>query len=222
MGNTVKRGRNMEEQNLNKVSPEAERASIRFAEKFSTYPIEEQIAFGVVAANILNGCSWGFSVGKNPEILENLSRFNESKVVSAVVVENGYLISISWDWVMNLLRTIGSGVFTAKDLKIANDFRAKSLVDLDRRLKRGYSGKLGILCVNDSESITVSGKRYPAYSVSLLDLVSICIKNNYNIQVGNFVKTPSEIAKYSNAVISKLQVAPSGNALFINIVQKRA
>lgn len=197
------------------ISAQERAASEEFANRMLNYPIEEQIAVGLVSANILNGCSWEFT-RNNIDVRRNMGAFNESETCSAVKVGNGYLVSMVMGRIVQILAKEAMGIFNEKDLHLAQEHRKEALISLDKKLKSGYQGKMGIFCTNDSTTITIDGNRYPAYAVTLQELLSICVRNGYGI-VCDKVRTPQEVAANCSKVIERLHMAPSGNALLIEI-----
>ena len=107
------------------------------------------------------------------------------------------------------------------DLMRATEHRKEAILSLAKKMGTGYKGKIGIFCTNDSQTITVDGKPYPAYAISLKELLQVCQRYNYGILVDQQVRTPSQVLQREEYVMSKLVVAPSSNALFIDIYPMR-
>ena len=49
------------------------------------------------------------------------------------------------------------------------------------------------------------------------DLLTLCVRNGYGLKLGGVVRTPNQVASHIGQVISKLEIAPSGKALFVEI-----
>lgn len=201
-------------------------AAKRFEKALSTRPIEEQIAVGLISKNVLNGCSWEF-VRPNPEIRKNLDAFKNSKVCSVQEVTYnhknniyGYLVYMQMNVLCNLLSPANRGPLSDKDLEIASEHRKEAQINLAKKMKSGYKGKIGIFCTNDSQTITVDGTTFPAYAVSLKELCVICQQCNYGIFINGSVRDPAEVMKREDAIIKASTVAPSSNALFIQIAPR--
>lgn len=194
-----------------------------FEESLSKRPIEEQIAVGLISKNVLNGCSWEFS-RNNPDIRRNLDAFRNSKTVSAQQVTYdskqgvfGWLICMKIDKLLEIMDVKNGGPLVPKDFKIADDHRKQAIETLVSKMQSGFKGRLGIFCTNDSQTITVSGKTYPAYAITLQELCGICSKMGYGVVVSGEPRNPADVLKREDAVVKSLVVAPSGNALFIEI-----
>lgn len=205
------------------VSRELREAANKFSDMLSSRPVEEQLAVSLISKNVLNGCSWEFT-RPNPELRQNLDAFKASKVCSIQEVTYnhergiyGYLVCMQMDHLSKLLGPSFCGPLTDKDLQIASKHRQEAQAGLIKKIKTGYKGKIGIYCTNDSQTITVDGKTYPAFAISMKELCTICKRLQYGILVNNVVRDPMEVLKREDAVLKSLTVAPSSNALFITI-----
>lgn len=202
-----------------------EEKSVIFAEALVSRPIEEQLAASVIAKNILNGCCWEF-VRSNPDIKKNLEAFKNSQVCSVQKVNYnrqqgiyGYLVYMQMQPLCNLFDEANKGPINAKDLKRACQHREEAKMGVIKKLQKGYQGKIGIFCTNDSQTITVDGKSYPAFAVTLKELCAICSKLGYGFNMGGTVRTPNDVLAREDKVIENLTVAPSSNALFISVAK---
>ena len=209
-----------------KKLPMEEKARI-FAGVLTSIPPEEQIAVGVITKNVLNGCCWEF-VRSNPDLKRNIEAFKNSKVCSIQKVTydhragiHGYLVYMQMQHLCKLLDEENKGPLNTEDLKKAVKHREEAKVSLIKKIQSGYQGRIGIFCTNDSQTITVDGNVYPAYAVTLKELCAICSKTGYGIKIGNIVRAPEQVLAKEDAVIENLTVAPSSNALFINIASIR-
>lgn len=207
----------------NAVSGAQLEAAKAFERALSDKPVEEQLAVGIISKNVLNGCSWEL-VRMDPQLRRYEKEFAESKTCSLQKVTynrqqgvQGYLVYIQMSRLLEILGPNNKGPLIASDLEIAKKHREEAGTALIDRIKSGYSGKIGIFCTNDSQTITVSGKTYPAYAVTLKELCMFCDKTGYGIVVGGEPRDPKQVLQREDAVIENLLVAPSSNALFIDI-----
>lgn len=199
----------------------------KFERELSKYPIEVQITVNLVSKNILNGCSWELT--RNCiDIERNLSAFKNSKYCRVYRVNyneknkvHGYLVYMKLNSLIELLQKTADGLLNMKDIKIATNHRQEACLDLANKMKKGYKGVIGIFCTNDSQTITVQGKTFPAYAITLNELCQICQKVGYGVEVNGKVYAPEQIMKKEEQVIGALTVAPSSNALFIKIAPMR-
>lgn len=210
----------------NNVNQSTMEAAKKFEEALAKAPIEEQIAVGLISKNVLNGCSWEF-VRPNPEIRRNLDAFKQSSVCSVQEVTYnhkqkiyGYLVYMQMNHLCKLLGPSNNGPLEDRDLRIASKHREEAQVNLAKKMKHGYKGRIGIFCTNDSQAITVDGKTFPAYAVSLKELCIICQQCNYGIVINGVVRDPAEVLKREDAILKASTVAPSSNALFITIAPR--
>lgn len=210
----------MEERSLNS-------AAKQFEENLSKYPIEVLIAVGLISKNVLNGCSWEFTRDK-VEIKKHLQEFQKSKYVSAQEVTYnheknimGYLIYMKFDALLNLLAKEAPGLITQKDIQIANKNREESILSLANLMKKGFTGRIGIYCTNDSQAITIQGKTFLAFAVTFKELLQICSSQGYGILVKGVSRRPAELERFEDKIIKASIVAPSSNALLIDIAPVR-
>ena len=205
-----------------------QRAAEKFADNLEKYPIEEQIAVASISKNVLNGCSWEF-VRNNSELRQNLAAFQSSQSCQLKEVTfshqqkiTGYLLIMNLNRLVEILAKEGLGVFNQQDLQDALKHRQEAIMKAAKIMtpdKHGkkYVGKVGIFCTNDTSTITVNGTSYPAFAVTLGEFCDICSQTNYGIVVGNGVRNPADVKAKADLVLKNCIVAPSGNALFIEI-----
>ena len=200
------------------ISQTAQAAAIRFAKELQRYPQEIAVGVGIVIPNLVNGCSWGFVNDSNEEFKKCLKAIESNPNMSAFKIRGGYLVNINMDYLLPILSRITRGFVTQKDLQIASEHRQKALVDLEKFMRKGGTGRIGIYNLNDSPRITVKGVSYPSFCVTMPDLLTMCVRNGYGLRLGS-VRTPNQVASHISQVIPKLEIAPSGNALFVEIAK---
>ena len=195
----------------------AAEAAARFADELQKYPLEIAVGVGVVIPNLVNGCSWGFVPDSNEEYKKCLDAIQSNQYMSSCKIKGGYLVNMNMDYLLQLLSKIASGCINQRDLQIASEHRRKALVDLEKFMKKGGSGNIGIYNLNDTPRITVQGVSFPSFCVTMPDLLTLCVRNGYGLKLGGVVRTPNQVASHIGQVISKLEIAPSGKALFVEI-----
>lgn len=207
----------------NPVSGAQLEAAKAFERALSDKPVEEQLAVGIISKNVLNGCSWELC-RMDPQLKRYEAEFARSQTCSLQKVTynrqqgvKGYLVYMQMNRLLEILGPNNKGPLIASDLELARKHREEAGTSLIERIKSGYSGKIGIFCTNDSQTITVSGKTFPAYAVTLKELCMFCSKTGYGIVVGGEPRDPQQVLQREDAVIETLLVAPSSNALFIDI-----
>ena len=198
-------------------------AAQRFAQNLSTYPVEEQIAIGVISKNVMNGCSWEF-VRHNRDVEKNLAAFKNNKHVSVQEVTyshdrgiSGYLVSMEFDYMLNVLRKEAPELFSAKDLDYISRHRTEALQGVVKLMSNKFKGRIGVYCTNDSSTITKDGKTYPAFAITFVELLQLAQKCNYGIVVDGTARAPGEVYKRLSAMLKAATVAPSSNAIFFDI-----
>lgn len=203
-----------------------EDAANRFANRLESYPEEVKWAVILIAENVLNGCGWEFTRNTGNELTPDLvEKFRNSNVCGIQEVTynhkrktTGYLVSMKFDALVELLRKEGEGVFNKEDLDRAVTHRSEAITKLVNTLEKASvrSLRVGIYCTNDSSTITIDGNSFPAFAVDLPTLLMACEKTGWKIRAGE-PRTPAEVAKKADAFIKNLTVAPSSNALMINL-----
>lgn len=198
-------------------------AAKAFERAMSNKPIEDQLAVSLISKNVLNGCSWELTREVH-EIKRNLDAFRQSGYCSVQEVTynhqkkvTGYLVYMQLEKLLELLGPSNNGPLDSRDVELAKRHRSEAGAAFIKKLQKGYKGKIGIFCTNDSQTITVSGKAYPAYALTLKEVCAICSKAGYGIVVGGEPRLPADVLKKEDAVLKTLVVAPSSNALFLDV-----
>lgn len=201
--------------------------AMQFARNMLKYPDEEQLAVNTISKNVLNGCPWEF-VRSTPEFRSLKGAFDANPNVSLQDVtydhnmgKTGYLVYMDMAYLCNILRKEAPGLIDGNDLARAQKHREEAAKGLIEKMKAGYRGVVGIYCTNDSQTITVSGKTYPAFSVTLRELLQVASKMGYGIVFGKSVRDPQSAMAKEDALLKALVVAPSSNAMFISIAPMR-
>ena len=207
----------------NEVSASEVEAAKAFEAELGKRPIEEQLAVGLISKNVLNGCSWEFVRSVN-DLRRHEEDFRNSKTCSLQAVTYsrregiyGYLVYMQMGKLLEILDTKNKGPLTSKDIDLANKHRKEAVESLMVLLQKGFQGKIGIYCTNDTQTITVKGTAYKAFAVTLRELCNILLKYGYGVVVSGIPRDPNEVLKREDAIIKSLVVAPSSNALFIDI-----
>lgn len=195
-----------------------QKAAIEFANALErNFPPEVSVGVGVVLPNLVNGCSWGFVNDSNKDYVKYLEAIASNKSMSSFKIKGGYLYSIDMTYLLNVLHKVAGGLVTKEDLEIASEHRQEALAKLEKFMKDGKSGKIGIYNLNDSPKITVKGVTYPAFCVTLNDLLVLSVKHGYYFKLGGRLRSPGDVRARALKVVENLELAPSRNALFIEI-----
>lgn len=194
-----------------------------FERALSNKPIEEQLAASIVAKNVLNGCSWEFCRA-DQQLKEYESEFKKSTTCKLQKVTynramgvTGYLVSIKMERLLELLGPNNKGPLSASEVETAKENHIDSGAALIERIRSGYAGKIAIYHTYDTQTITIQGRTLPAYAMTLKELCVCCKKMGYGIVIGGVPRDPLQVMQREDAVIEALLLAPSSNALFIEI-----
>lgn len=199
----------------------------QYAENLLKYPMEEQIAITKVVLNLLRGCSWEFIRG-NTEDSKRIERYMEEfkknpnvsvqeVTYSQTPLRKGYLIYIVLPYALSILDKEAKGLFRPEDLQFASNHHQEAIVNIRKLMASRYTGQVGIYCTNDSPTITISGKSYPAFSLTLSEVLQLCVETRYGMVIGGKVRNPNEIMQRADGVIRTATVAPSSNALLVTL-----
>ena len=203
-------------------------------EKFFSYleklPEEEQLAVTLIGENIVNGCSWEF-VRDRTKLRRMENQFNSNPNVSLIPVYyhhggkssvQGYLVYMKLDYLLKTLNAASSVLITPKDAKIASEKRQAACVKLAKLMQKGYSGRIGIYCTNNTDKITIDSRTFDAYAVTFAEFCQIAVKMNYGIKHKSGIASAQECMKNASKLIAECEVAPSSNALLMDIAPLKA
>lgn len=208
--------------NVSKTSQE--QLAQQFADNLAkNQPIEMQIAIGLISQNMLRGCSWEF-VRHNSDIDANLEAFKNNPSVSAQKItysrsplQTGYLVYVRLDEALRVFEQSAPGLIAPKELQYASRHHQEAVAQLQAMMTSGYKGVIGIYCTNDSQTITIRGRSYPAFAVTMNELLQLCVRNRYGLIIGGAVRQPNQVQERADAIIEAATVAPSSNALLFEV-----
>ena len=186
--------------NVNNIDPAAlERAAQQFATNMEKYPLEIQFVMSAISKNVLNGCSWEF-VRNNPDIRKQVEAINNNPDCEIKEVTyshdkkiTGYLVMMNLQKLVTILGKEALGVFDKAALDGAMKHRQEAVLGCAKLMKKGYRGRIGIFCTNDSSTITVDGTSYPAFAITLNELCDICARTNYGFAMGSSIRTANQV-----------------------------
>lgn len=216
---------------------ELELATEKFKKEMSKFPEDIQLGVSLGIEHLAFGCSWNFftslaqitqdengklihpSAKEEEELFQQYSEvINKNKNMRFIRVNGGYFFFMDLNYLLGILSKIDTSGFLNNDvLSLAAKHRQRSLKQLSDYMDKGKSGKIGIFNLNTQPSITVNGIRYDSFCVTLPDLLAMCVKKGYKIKLGNAYRTPGQVQEKISQVLPKLEIAPSGNAMFIEI-----
>lgn len=187
-----------------------EAAGQRFAqEMMKRYSQAECEVMGYIMPNLLNGCSWAFL--SDEEAKNSYSLIKQDSNAELYKVSNGGILLGNFEKLVTMLTSVAGYIYTQEDLDRAVMYRNKAVADLQKYLQKKGPGVIGIYNLNDTPNITVKGTTYKAFNVDLETLLSAC--NMLGMQ--NFVQ--SIVSQNKAQVFANLQIAPSGNAMLIDV-----
>ena len=202
---------------------------MRFMDYLEKLPEEEQLAVTLISKNVVNGCSWEFVRDKTKlRRMEKNFQKNPNVSLTPVVYHHGkpevsgYLVYMKLNYLLTTLHSASPNLINADDAKKASEKRQTACMNLAKKMQKGYSGRIGIYCTNDSENITISSKSYPAYAVTFGEFCEIALKMNYGVKFSGGIANANQCMQNAAKVIAGCEVAPSSNALLIDIAPLRS
>lgn len=193
-----------------------------FLARMEREPEDVQHAAVRYAENLMNGCNWAFISSKSETFAKETKAFEKSPIVTVYNVKNGVLITTPMETILNILTRVSPEIYTPKEKELALKFRQKSVENFVNFLRSGVKqAKIGIYNLNDSPNITIQGKIYKAFN---MDLASVCMylrDAGYSLVIEG-KKLPAEYALITDRyplVHERLEMAPSGNGLMLDIVK---
>ncbi len=197
--------------------------------------------FALFLHTIPLGCSWAFL---HPQQVEDLGLpYNPSSPVPLIwepqhktvttrtaanantstltfvliPVVGGFILETAYSVAVNVIEQCG-GLYDEDILTAAGESRTKAKETFAKRLEKAISegGELrfGYYCVNGSQTITMNGVAYPAYSLPLRAIAKIAAQQGLSFRVPQHALIPaSTIAASPWDTLSRSVAAPSGNAI---------
>lgn len=212
-----------------KTETNIERAGRIFSERMEKYPIEIRVAMGITMQNVMKGCPWGITTSKNQEFMRALPAIQKSNQVNAFKLsdtqkglhrEDRYILLVSQKLIVDILnKEAGGMLFDQNDFNHALQKRNNAIGELNDFLKKGKVGTIGIFNTNECHNIVAGGVNYPAFAVSLLDLLTYCAMYGYGLMVKGQKINTTVAANNIEKLYASLQVAPNGHALMISITR---
>ena len=202
-------------------------ASLKFSERMTGYPKDIQVAMGITMLNVAAGCPWGITSETNKEFMSILPSLKTSSHVKAYKLakhpgrgaEDKYIVLVNLKEMITILDREAKGIITSEDLKNAVKRHDDAIKRFYAFLQEGRYGDVAIYSLNKGQDIIASGRRYPAFSITLSELVSACMTFNYNIVFGKDKVRPDVVNKNLEKAYSNMLVAPSENGIFIKIAK---
>ena len=204
---------------------------IELAEKYGEamtkkYGSMNSAAIGCVTPNILVGANWAFLTPNEGRELKNAfdKEGDSGKIFEMIDIRGGgKLLIMTFDKVIEVLSGIPMqlGIVNKADVEAGVAHRNESAQAFEKLLVKGYSGTIGIMNLNDSNTITIKGKRFPSFAIDMTTLLEKCNKYGYSVILGGVARPLQTVYDKRWEVIKNLELAPSGNAMLIEIKQNK-
>lgn len=134
-----------------------------------------------------------------------------------IPVVGGFILETAYSVAVNVIEQCG-GLYDEDILTAAGESCTKAKETFAKRLEKAISegGELrfGYYCVNGSQTITMNGVAYPAYSLPLRAIAKIAAQQGLSFRVPQHALIPaSTVAASPWDTLSRSVAAPSGNAI---------
>lgn len=214
----------------NLTEEEIRKAGEIFSKRMQKDPREIRIAVGLTMTNVISkGCPWATVPASNVEFMNALDDINKSQHVNAYKIggsqkgkgkEDMYLMLVSQKLVVDIVnKEAGAMIYDQKDFIHAIKKRDSALAELKEFLEKGKVGTIGIFNTNEGHNIIADGVNYPAFAVTLIDLLSYGAVYGYSLMVKGHKISMKTAASKIEGLYENLQVAPNGHALMISITR---
>ena len=204
-----------------------------FANHMMKYPVANLVMPGTLE-NLMSGCPWGFFSGSaaNRDFVRGLEDIKNSKYFQVYELRQGvgkyrekeYLVISDMKYMTGILSEVywyprgqKERLYTEEDLKRALNKRQENIRSFAEFLKVATAGYIGIYNLNKGMEIVMDAKSYPAFAITLPDAMTLCKLQGFSMVVAGKKVNPDFILQKQDIVFKNLMLAPSRNALFIQI-----
>ena len=203
------------------------RASREFSERMKTYPRDIGVAMGVTMVNLAIGCPWGITTSANREFMDAMPEMMRSSDVDVyrlaksrgVGGETKYIVLVNLKKMLGILDREARGLITGQEIQAALRRHDESVTRLNKFLAEGRQGDIAIFILIKSTDIIADGRRYPAFAVTLSELIYACMIHGYSFVFGKEKVSPNALGNKLEKVYQNLVVAPSENGIFVKIAR---
>lgn len=185
----------------------------------------EKLAVVMCANSFRFGGNWAFVKKEHPGYKDILEAIKVEKPnVKLIQVSNGAIVLCAPDFLAFIVNKVIPGAIGGDFFAMAEERRHDERVKFGKFLSSVVEGKsshivkkngfyevvIGIMSVNDTHAIRIRGHEYPAYKLSLLevlDFMKLLVSKNYDVYLR--AVTPEGVEVYDNAV----KLATSGKGV---------
>ena len=188
--------------------------------KAQTLPASTQFALATALPNIVNGAFWGFSNVKDcQKFAEELK--GDPNISLKKLSGDDVIVEVNPNYICSAMASIDASVVTPTDIAKMNEGVQKAGAVFEKFLvqksKTGFSGYIGIYCINDVASIVFKGKTYPAFRLPLNQIVAYLAKYGWNINTSQGTIPASAIGNNAAAVWASIIMSPTHTGVFLPV-----
>lgn len=192
-------------------------------QKAQTLPESTQFAMAIALPNIVNGAFWGFStVGEVSKYAEALKK--DDNISLRKLWGNDVIVEVNPSYICSAMSYVDASVVTQADVAKMNEGiqRACAVFEkfLAQKTKLGYSGNIGIYCVNDVSSIVYKGQTYPAFRLPLNQIVAYLARYNWKINTNSGAVYANSIGNRVAEVWDSIVMSPTHTGVFLSVSSK--
>lgn len=203
-----------------------EAATAQYVEEFpKAYGVDYTDAVSLILPNLVNGCSWGLRSFKAMSSGEKKSIQAWANVpdIQVFQLKDGLLVNTDF---MTLIQRIQQTVpiFRQESLVAAEAQRqaaVKHLTNWMTKLAKTPTKEalVGVFCTNDTSKVTINGTVYNAYNMDLVTFAQIVEQAGFSVIIEGRPVNSATIASNLPGVLQYLPLAPSLNAVMVQIAR---
>lgn len=189
------------------------------AKKAQQLPPSVQYAIVQVMPNILNGAFWGFT--DLAGIKEHIDALRQDKNIIPRKLSNACLLEVVPQYLLQAMMMIDPNILSQQDLLDIQKKMAEAVVEFEKFLvkrgKDGFSGVVGIYCINDTPNIRYKNVNYPAFRVNMNIALELLNKYGYAVKVGGKFVSASQAVQMGQALWESTVISPTDTGIMIEI-----
>lgn len=181
----------------------------------------------MMMVNSIMGIPWAFDVDNTMYDREDVFRVISEGVANKdpkfkgilpLKLARGYLIEFQPGVMDKIIGFIDPSTNPQAVAKKREKIAQASQASLLSFLQKGQTGLVGFYCTNESQTITINGKAYPAFSVNSKQFFTALAQYNRRVRVQGKVIEPRQAFEHLTSVLARCEKAPSSNAVMIEVI----
>ena len=184
-------------------------------------PISTQYALLKIVPNFSNGAFWGFDDKSEALSIVNDLKKDDKMRVFQLADENKVLVEADPNYLIENVAKAAPQLVKAEDINEMKEKMKEAFNDFDKFISKkkaeGFTGAIGIYCVNDTTSIRYKGITLPAFRVNFATALQIFAKHGVSIVFNGKKHSVDEVRKLGVNAYKLLGYSPTNTGLFLQI-----